>query len=170
MKDPKDRALKSMAERYVNLVKVQEWSDLSGKFRTVAQYVKHDPNFTTVTIESVKGRGAERTTKEVTVPVDKLSKTCQSRVRQIDTMQKKIKEMAKAKPGETALSRRLRRNSRRSTRRSAWAGGRAGGTNAADTGSAGARPERIRARSTGVCGSRAHSTRTAGWPASATGW
>jgi hypothetical protein len=102
-KDPKDRLVKSHAERYLNLVKVQEWSDLSGKFRTIARYVKHDPNLTTVTIESVKGRGAERTTKEVTVPVDKLSKNCQSRVKQIDTMQKKIKEMAPPKPGENGV-------------------------------------------------------------------
>ena len=53
-----------------------------------------------MTIEIVEGRGAERTTKEVTMPVDKLSKTCQSRVRQIDAMQKKLKEMAARKPGE----------------------------------------------------------------------
>ena len=92
-----------MAERYLNLVKVQEWSDLSGKFRTIARYVKHDPNLTTVTIESIKGRGADRTTKEVTVPVDKLSKICQSRVRQIDIVQKKIKEMSPPKPGENGV-------------------------------------------------------------------
>ncbi len=89
-----DRALKSMAERYINLVKLQEWSDLSGKFKTVAHYVRHEPNLSMVTIEIVKGRGAERTTGQKTVPVDKLSKTCQSRVKQIDTLQKKLKEMA----------------------------------------------------------------------------
>lgn len=103
-KDPKDRVIKSMAERYLGLVKIQEWSDLSGKFRTVAHYVRHDPNLTTVTIESVKGRGADRTTKEITVPVEKLSKTCQSRVKQIDTMQEKLQEMAKGKPGENGAA------------------------------------------------------------------
>jgi hypothetical protein len=89
-----DRAIKSMAERYINLVKIQEWTDLSGRFKTVAYYVRHDPNLSTVTIEITKGRGAERTTEQKTVPVEKLSKTCQSRVRQIDTLQKKLKEMA----------------------------------------------------------------------------
>ena len=93
-----DRALKTMAERYVNLVKVQEWSDQSGKFKTVAHYVKHDPNITMVTIRIMKGRGAERTSEDKTVPVDKLSKTCQSRVKQIDTMQKKLKELAAKDP------------------------------------------------------------------------
>jgi hypothetical protein len=102
-KDPKDRAVKSMAERYLNLVKAQEWSDLSGKFRTIARYVKHEPDLSKVTIESIKGRGAERTTKEVSVPVDKLSKICQSRVRQIDIVQKKIKEMSPPKPGENGV-------------------------------------------------------------------
>lgn len=99
-KDQKERSVKSLAERYVVLVKVQEWSDLNGKFRTVASYVKHDANMANVTIETVKGRGAERQTKQVTVPVDKLSKNCQSRVKQIDTLQKKIKELSPPKPGE----------------------------------------------------------------------
>lgn len=95
-----DRVLKTMAERYVNLVKVQEWSDLSGKFKAVAYYVKHDPTLTTVTIRVMKGKGADRSSDEKTVPVDKLSKTCQSRVKQIDTMQKKLKEAAaKSKDG-----------------------------------------------------------------------
>lgn len=89
-----DRVLKSMAERYINLVKLQEWSDLSGKFRTVAHYVKHDPSITKVTIAIARGKGAERTFEQREISVDKLSKTCQSRVKQIDAMQKKIKEAA----------------------------------------------------------------------------
>jgi hypothetical protein len=96
----KDRVTKSMAERYIATIKAQEWSDLSGKFKTIARYVRHTPDLASVTIETGKGRGTERVTKEVTVPVDKLSKTCQSRVRQIDAMQKKLKELAAAKPGE----------------------------------------------------------------------
>ncbi len=95
-----DRAIKSMAERYISMVKTQEWSDLSGNFKTIAWYVKHTPDLSTVTIEIVKGRGAERKTEQKTVPVDKLSKTCQSRVRQIDAMQKTLKERAAAMPGE----------------------------------------------------------------------
>jgi hypothetical protein len=90
----KDRVTKSMAERYIAMIKAQEWSDLSGKFTTIARYVKHEPDLSMVTIESGKGRGTDRVTKEITVPVDKLSKTCQSRVRQIDAMQKKLKELA----------------------------------------------------------------------------
>jgi hypothetical protein len=42
----------------------------------------------------VKGRGADRVVREVKVPVEQLSKTCQSRVKQIATLQKKLDELA----------------------------------------------------------------------------
>ncbi len=91
---------RATAERYIGLVKVQEWSDLTGKFKAIAHYVKHDPSLSTVTIAIMKGQGADRTADEKTVPVDKLSKTCQVRVKQIDLLQKKLQEMAaKANPG-----------------------------------------------------------------------
>ena len=90
----RDGATRTLAERYLNSTKMQEWSDLSGKFKTYARYIKHDPNLTTVTIEISKGRGGDKTTDQKTIPVDKLSKTCQSRVRQIDAMQKRLKELA----------------------------------------------------------------------------
>ena len=99
----KDRATKSLAERYINMLKVQEWSDQSGNFRTVARYMKHAPDLTTVTIEIVKGRGAEQKSEPKTVPVDKLSKACQSRVRQIDAIQKRLQELAATMPGENGL-------------------------------------------------------------------
>jgi hypothetical protein len=89
---------RTLADRYVNLVKVQEWSDLSGKFKAVAHYVKHEPNLSMVTIAIMKGTGADRTADEKTVPVDKLSKTCQARVKQIDLVQKKLKEVAAKGP------------------------------------------------------------------------
>jgi hypothetical protein len=91
---------RATAERYIGLVKVQEWSDLSGKFKAAAHYVKHEPNLSMVTIAVMKGQGSDRTADEKTVPVDKLSKTCQMRVKQIDLLQKKLKEAAaKANPG-----------------------------------------------------------------------
>jgi len=85
----KDRTTQLLAERYFNLVKLQEWSDLTGKFKTTAKYVEHDPNLTWVKLEIVRGR--ERTTRQI--PVEKLSKTCQSRVKQIDLIQKKLDEL-----------------------------------------------------------------------------
>lgn len=87
-----------LVERYVGLVKVQEWSDLSGKFKAVAHYVKHEPNLSTVTIAVMKGTGSDRSSDEKTVQVDKLSKTCQARVKQIDLLQKKLKELVAKGP------------------------------------------------------------------------
>lgn len=100
-----DRVLRSMVDRYVGLVKIREWSDLSGKSKIVAHYVKHDPQLTTVTLRIMRGKGAERTSDDKTVPVEKLSKECQSRVKQIDIAQKRIKEMAAklAKDGNTTI-------------------------------------------------------------------
>jgi hypothetical protein len=96
----KDRSIKAAAERYVTLVRIQEWSDASGKFKTLARYVKHEPNLSMVTIEIVRGRGAEQTKEQKAIPVDKLSKQCQTRVRQIDASQKNLKEWATAHPDE----------------------------------------------------------------------
>jgi hypothetical protein len=98
----KDRSIKAAAERYVGLVRTQEWSDASGKFKTLARYVKHDPTLTSVTIEIIRGRGAEQTKEQKTVPVDKLSKLCQTRVRQIDAAQKNLKEWAAAHPDQVS--------------------------------------------------------------------
>ena len=100
-----DRVLRSMVERYVGLVKIREWSSLSGTSKIIAHYVKHDPQLTTVTLRIMRGRGAERTSDDKTVPVEKLSKECQSRVKQIDIAQKKMKEMAAklAKDGNTTV-------------------------------------------------------------------
>src|SRR4051812_1578517 len=57
---------RATAERYVGLAKVQEWSDLSGKFKAVAHYVKHEPNLSMVTIAVMKGQGSDRTAEEKT--------------------------------------------------------------------------------------------------------
>ncbi len=98
----KDNSTHITAERYIALVKVQEWSDLTGKYKPIAHYVRHAPDLSTVTIAIMKGSGADRSSDEKTVPVDKLSKTCQARVKQIDLLQKKLKEMAsKAGPNGT---------------------------------------------------------------------
>lgn len=98
LRDSDDRVTQLMAERYHNLVKLQEWSDLTGKFTTSARYVGHDPDMKWVKLASVKGSGKTRVVKEVTVPVAKLSKTCQSRVRQIALIQTKLDVLGAAEP------------------------------------------------------------------------
>jgi hypothetical protein len=89
----KNRATKSVADRYFYLVRAQEWTSLNGKSKVVAKYVAHDPDLKWVKLSTVKGTGASRVTREITVDVAKLNKACQSRVKQIDTLQKKLDEL-----------------------------------------------------------------------------
>jgi hypothetical protein len=93
-----DRLTRQIAERYFNLVKLQEWSDATGKFKTNAKYVSHTPDQRMVTLSMVPRRGASPIVKEI--PVERLSRTCQSRVKQIATLQKRLDERAAdADPG-----------------------------------------------------------------------
>lgn len=99
----KDRATRQWAERYFNLTKLQEWGSAKGT-KVKARYVAHAPDLSTVTLARQQG-------KDVTIAVNLLDKTSQSRVRQIAATQKKLDELiaegAKTEsdqPGETAIS------------------------------------------------------------------
>jgi hypothetical protein len=85
----KDRLTQQLAERYFNLVKMQEWSSDKGT-KIKAKYVAHSPDLKSVTLSMAKSSGGERVDREV--PVARLSKTSQSRVKQIDIIQKKLDE------------------------------------------------------------------------------
>jgi len=94
----KDSKTKGLADRYGNLIKYQEWGTASGK-SIVAKYVSHDPDMKHVKLAvPSKGTGKDRATQEYDVPIEKLNKTSQSRVKQIDTLQKKLDELASAEP------------------------------------------------------------------------
>ena len=88
-KDPK---VKGTAERYMNLVKFQEWGGSTGKTQ-MAKYLSHDADMKQVRLSVARGTGKDRVVKEFDVEVDKLNKTCQARVKQIDVLQKKLDEM-----------------------------------------------------------------------------
>jgi hypothetical protein len=101
----KNRATKSAADRYFFLIRAQEWTSLNGKSKITAKYVAHDPDLKWVKLSAVKGSGADRVTREITVDVAKLNKACQSRVKQIDLLQKKLDELkVKEAEGENAQS------------------------------------------------------------------
>jgi hypothetical protein len=93
LRGSKDHATKQFADRYFNLVKPQEWTSLNGKQKVTAKYVAHDPDLKWVKLATVRGTGANRTTREISVEVAKLNKTCQSRVRQISVLQSKLDEL-----------------------------------------------------------------------------
>jgi hypothetical protein len=91
----KDRVIKATAERYLSLVKFQEWGGASGKTQ-IAKYVSHDPDLKRVKLSVAKGTGKDRVLKEFDVEVEKLSKTSQARVKQIDVLQKRLDELSAA--------------------------------------------------------------------------
>jgi hypothetical protein len=99
-KDPK---VKGLADRYMNLVRFQEWGTASGK-AVIAKYVSHDPDLKHVKLAVGKGSGKDRVITEYNIDVEKqLNKVGQARVKQIDAIQKKLDEMAAtAKPGDAA--------------------------------------------------------------------
>src|SRR5262245_38674611 len=59
MSHSKDRVLKATAERYLNLIKFQEWVGASGKAQ-MAKYVSHDPDLKQVKLSVAKGSGKDR--------------------------------------------------------------------------------------------------------------
>jgi hypothetical protein len=102
----KTRATSLNAERLLTLIKLQEWSDVSGKAKVNAKYVEHDPDLKWVKLEKVDVRDGKQDIKEITVPVEKLSTKCQSRVRQIDKLKAKLDPLLTASddalPGQTS--------------------------------------------------------------------
>ena len=99
LRESEDRVTQRFVERYDTLVRQQEWSSQDNKQKVLAKYVAHDPNFKWVKLATVRGSGANRVAREVTVPLEKLSKTSQSRVRQIAKVQEKLDELLAAGPG-----------------------------------------------------------------------
>ena len=89
----KDRVIKATAERYLNLIKFQEWGGASGKTQ-MAKYVSHEPDLKRVKLSVARGSGKDRVLKEFDVEVEKLNKTGQARVKQIDILQKRLDELA----------------------------------------------------------------------------
>jgi hypothetical protein len=81
---------KLMAERWHSVIKQQDWSDKTGKFKTSAKYVAHDPKLEWVKLRVIQGAGAKRVVKDVQIPLEKLSPVCQSRVRQIALLSPKV--------------------------------------------------------------------------------
>jgi hypothetical protein len=102
LRESEDRGTQLLAERYYNLVRRQEWTSMDNKQKVLAKYVAHDPNFKWVKLETARGSGENRVTREVQVPVDKLSKACQNRVRRIAFLQPKLDELLAAAPDTPA--------------------------------------------------------------------
>lgn len=102
IRNSKDRKTQLLAERWYGLVQLQEWSDASGQFKTKAKYVEQDDKQGTVKLRVIKGAGKDQVVKDKTIQVDKLSKECQARVKQIAFLADKVDEAAKAEAEKAA--------------------------------------------------------------------
>jgi hypothetical protein len=87
-----DVATQLLGDRWRGLVRLQEWTDATGKFNTRAKYVEHDPGLQWVKLRVIRGTGDERVVKDIEVPVERLNPMGQSRVRQIAFLSGKVAE------------------------------------------------------------------------------
>lgn len=92
VRNSEDVRTKIMAERWFNAIRQQDWSDASGKFKVSAKYLEHDPDLKWVKLRTIRGTGKGRQVKDVEIPLEKLSKSCQARVRTISVLAEKIAE------------------------------------------------------------------------------
>jgi hypothetical protein len=92
LRTSKDLLSRQIADRYFNLVKLQEWGSDKGT-KINAKYVSHTDDLKSVTLAVARGSGAARVMKEVTVPTNRLNKTGQSRVKQIATLQSRLDDL-----------------------------------------------------------------------------
>jgi hypothetical protein len=94
---------KLLAERWHKLVRQRQWVDLTGKHKTYARYVDHDPNLKWVKLSILVKKGAESTYKESSVPVARLSKTDQAVVKRIAMLREQVETaLAEAPAGDLA--------------------------------------------------------------------
>ena len=84
----------------------RSWTDLSGKHKTFAKYLDHDPDLQWVKLLVLTGKGEEQTEKEVTVPLAKLDKNGQSVVKRIAIAWRQIEKTLSAAGTEGNLNAR----------------------------------------------------------------
>jgi hypothetical protein len=96
LRGSEDVKRKLLAERWYSAVRQQDWSDATGKFKTSAKYVAHDPQLAWVKLRVIQGAGEKRIVKDVQIPLEKLSIACQARVRQIAKLSDKMTEAIEA--------------------------------------------------------------------------
>src|SRR5215216_2371036 len=83
LKDSEKQANRLLADRWHKLVRQRQWADSTGKHKTYARYVDHDPNLQSVKLLVLVKSGDQQSFKEGTVPLSRLSKTDQAIVKRI---------------------------------------------------------------------------------------
>jgi hypothetical protein len=90
LKEAEKHADKLLAERWHKLVRQRQWVDSTGKHKTFARYVDHDPNLQWVKLLVLVNKDGEQTYKEGTIPLARLSKSDQALVKRIGIVRKQV--------------------------------------------------------------------------------
>jgi hypothetical protein len=93
---------KLLAERWLKLVRQRQWVDSTGKYKTFARYVDHDPNLQWVKLLVAVRKGDEITYKEGTVPLARLGKNEQAVVKRIAIVRKQVEAAVAKSPGDAS--------------------------------------------------------------------
>jgi hypothetical protein len=110
VKEAEKQADRQLAERWHGLVRQRQWTDATGKHRTFARYVDHDPNLQWVKLSIAVKKGEQISYKEATIPLKRLGKNEQALVKRISLVRPQIEEAAAGAPdalpdgGEAALA------------------------------------------------------------------
>lgn len=95
---------KRLAERWNKLVRQRQWVDSTGKHKTYARYVDHDPKGQWVKLLVLVSKGDQPSYKEGTIPLARLSKSDQAVVKRIGIVRKQVETaLADASPGGSPL-------------------------------------------------------------------
>lgn len=92
LKKSEEHGNKLLAERWHKLVRQRQWVDASGKHRTYARYVDHDPNLQSVKLLVLVKKGDQQSFKEGSVALSRLSKNDQAAVKRIAMVRKQVEK------------------------------------------------------------------------------
>jgi hypothetical protein len=104
LKEAEKHADKLLAERWHKLVRQRRWVDATGKHKTFARYVDHDPNGKWVKLLVLVKKGDEQTHKAATIPLARLSKNDQALVKRIGIVRKQVETALADAPAGGALT------------------------------------------------------------------
>ena len=93
LKDSEDPSERRLAKRWQGLIRRRQWTDISGKYKTFAKYLEHDPELKWVKLLALVKKGDEQSEKEIQVPLQRLDKKSQAVVKRIALTSEQIDKL-----------------------------------------------------------------------------
>lgn len=98
LKQGEQHSDKLLADRWHKLVRQRQWVDSTGKHKTFARYLDHDPNLQWVKLLVLVQKGDQQTYKEGQVPLARLSQADQAIVKRIAIVRPQVEQALAASP------------------------------------------------------------------------